>query len=457
MASSKRVYTCNQCGNVERKWLGRCPECGAWNSFEETVSEPQGTDDAWRTGERGGVKPLELADISVEDGHGRLETGFSELDRVLGGGFVPGSMVLIGGEPGIGKSTLLLQVLMTMAESGKKCLYISGEESLGQIKMRGLRLRQGEIPKGLLLLSEVDIHQIEGAIRDSTPDFIVIDSIQTMYAPHITSAPGTISQVRECTRRLMDIIKMGSAPLAIVGHVTKEGSIAGPRVLEHMVDAVLLFEGDRHEGFRILRTVKNRFGPTFEVGIFEMTEQGLLDVPNPSQYFLSMRPSSSSGSIIVPIMQGTRPILVEIQALVTRSYLAVPRRTSLGIDSNRLSLMLAILEKRLSMPFFDKDVFVNVVGGMKVQDTAADLALCLALVSSMRDSPLPSDLVAFGEVGLAGEVRPVSHGDLRINEAIRLGFNSVLLPRSDKVSKGASPPGKLVFIKGLSDAIDACF
>ncbi len=370
---------------------------------------------------------------------------------------MPGSMVLIGGEPGIGKSTLLLQVLMTMAESGKKCLYISGEESLGQIKMRGLRLRQGEIPKGLFLLSEVDIHLIEGTIRDSTPDFIVIDSIQTMYAPNIASAPGTISQVRECTRRLMDIIKMGSAPLAIVGHVTKEGSIAGPRVLEHMVDAVLLFEGDRHEGFRILRTVKNRFGPTFEVGIFEMTEQGLLDVPNPSQYFLSMRPSSSSGSIIVPIMQGTRPILVEIQALVTRSYLAVPRRTSLGIDSNRLSLMLAILEKRLSMPFFDKDVFVNVVGGMKVQDTAADLALCLALVSSMRDSPLPSDLVAFGEVGLAGEVRPVSHGDLRINEAIRLGFNSVLLPRSDKVSKGASPPGKLVFIKGLSDAIDACF
>ena len=400
--------------------------------------------------------PVDLNEVVVQDRQYRLKTGFSELDRVLGGGFVPGSLVLLGGEPGIGKSTLLLEVLFHMAEQGMKSLYVSGEESASQIKTRAERLRRGRIPGGLLLLTEVDLDEIERAMTSVDPDFIVIDSIQTILAPELDSAPGTISQVRQCTRRLMDVIKTGSAPLALVGHVTKEGAIAGPRVLEHMVDTVLLFEGDRHEGFRVLRAVKNRFGATFEVGVFEMTESGLKDVPNPSAYFLKMRPEAAPGSVIAPVMQGTRPILVEIQALVTRSYLTMPRRTSIGMDTNRLSLMLAILEKRLNLPFFDKDVFVNVVGGIKIQETACDLALCLAIVSSLKDTPVPGDCVIFGEVGLSGEVRSVSHWEPRTMEALRLGFRRAVMPPHDR-RPDSIPSEHMVQVRGLGDALKVIF
>ncbi len=454
-ALATSTFVCSQCGHEESRWLGRCPDCGSWNTFEEVLKNKTKKGSAHGPRSRSTANPIQLKTVEAEDDITRLKTGSLELDRVLGGGFVPGSLILIGGEPGIGKSTLLLQVLFRLASMGLKVLYVSGEESPGQIRMRAQRL-QSDVPELLWLLAETDILQVEKAIFELSPDFIVIDSIQTMISPDIQSAPGTVSQVREASRRLMEIAKGGGAPVAIVGHVTKEGVIAGPRVLEHMVDTVLLFEGQRTENFRLLRTVKNRFGATHEVGVFEMTESGLRDVPNPSEFFLSLRPSSVPGSVIVPVMQGTRPILVEIQALVSHSYLAVPRRTTIGIDSNRLALMLAILEKRLDMPFFDKDVFVNVVGGMKIQETATDLALCLSLVSSLRDQPLPNDMIVFGEVGLSGEIRPVSFWDLRINEAQRLGFSKALIPFVDMLREDKTQEN-LVGVTGLREAIEVGF
>ena len=401
------------------------------------------------------AEPLELRDVTAHDHTSRLTTGIGELDRVLGGGFVPGSLVLLAGEPGIGKSTLLLEVLFRLSSKGRNVLYVSGEESPGQVKMRAERIK-GVVPDGLWILSETDTDLVEEVIKRMEPDFVAVDSIQTMVSPEVQSAPGTVTQVREAAQRFMQMAKGSATPVTLVGHVTKEGAIAGPRVLEHLVDTVLFFEGDRTENFRLLRTIKNRFGPTFEVGVFEMAASGLREVLNPSEFFLAMRPESVPGSVIAPVMQGTRPILVEIQALVSPSYLAIPRRTSIGVDSNRLALILAILEKHLHFPFFDKDVFVNVVGGIKIQETALDLALVLALVSSLKDQPLPNELVAFGEVGLSGEVRPVGFWDLRLEEAKRLGFTMAVVPRVEAL---AQYPRKgfdvLAGVGRISDALEA--
>lgn len=448
MARQKIYYLCVNCGNEEPKWLGRCPACGEWNAFEERVRGNTGKRERFQAiHDQSTVIRLNEID-SDEASFSRISTGLKELDRALGGGFVQSSLVLIGGEPGIGKSTLLLQVLFKLASMGQKVLYVSGEESPAQIRLRAKRL-YNDIPDALWFLSATDIEEVEGAIRASEPELVVIDSIQTMHSNNIPSAPGTITQVRECVIRLMDIAKKTTAPFAIVGHVTKEGAIAGPRVLEHMVDAVLLFEGERTDSFRLIRAIKNRFGATYEVGVFEMTDHGLVDIENPSAFFLRQGDVNVSGSMIVPVMEGTRPILIEIQALVARSYLSMPRRVSIGIEANRLSILLAILEKRLGMPFFNMDVFVNVVGGIRVQETAIDLPLCLALVSSLKDTPPPRGALAFGEIGLSGEIREVAYSDLRIREAKRLGFSLVVSPPI----KNGDNKIRLIQVKTLKDAI----
>ncbi|MCR5673979.1 MAG: DNA repair protein RadA, partial [Lachnospiraceae bacterium] len=443
MAKSRTstVFFCNECGYESSKWMGQCPACKAWNTFvEEPVSK---TAKSGRTGitRSAAPEPVSVSAVKTESLL-RLETGMSELDRVLGGGIVPGSLVLVGGDPGIGKSTLLLQVCRNLSRSSHKVLYISGEESLAQIKMRAMRL--GDFNDDLLLLCETDLTVIEEVIRKYKPETVVIDSIQTMFSDNVTSAPGSVSQVREATGILMGIAKNLSISVFIVGHVTKEGTVAGPRVLEHMVDTVLYFEGDRFASYRIVRAVKNRFGSTNEIGVFEMQSAGLVQVGDPSQYMLSGRPKDSSGSCVVCAMEGTRPMLVEIQALVCRSGFGIPRRQATGTDLNRVNLLMAVLEKRMGYKMGECDAYVNVAGGMKMNEPAIDLGIALSVVSSFQNIVIPDDTVVFGEVGLSGEVRSVSLANNRVAEAAKLGFTRVIMPASCVSSlEGVDPKVKI--------------
>lgn len=418
------AFFCKECGYESAKWLGQCPGCREWNTL---VEEPVAKKEKGRLIETGNKqKPTILKDIMTDDDE-RISTGFKELDRVLGGGIVRGSLVLIGGDPGIGKSTILLQMCRNLTGNNKNILYISGEESLKQIKLRADRI--GEFNDGLKLLCETNLDYIEESLKSVKPDVAVIDSIQTIYRDDVASAPGSVSQVRESTNILMQIAKSLGISIFIVGHVTKEGVVAGPRVLEHMVDTVLYFEGDRHASYRILRGVKNRFGSTNEIGVFEMMDRGLREVENPSEYMLNGRPENASGSIVTCSVEGTRPMLVEIQALACRTNFGMPRRTAAGTDYNRINLLIAVLEKRLGMNFGECDVYINMAGGIKLNEPALDLGIIMALISSYRDRPIDEKTIAFGEVGLSGEVRAVSMADRRVAEAQKLGFETCIMPK----------------------------
>ena len=450
MAKAKKsIFFCQNCGHEESKWLGQCPVCRQWNTFvEEKVT-------AAKTG--GQTKSLKEAEVvalsSVQtDREERVCTGIGELDRVLGGGIVPGSLVLVGGDPGIGKSTLLLQVCQRLTERKQKLLYISGEESLKQIKLRADRM--GTFTDDLLLLCETNIETIRSVIEKERPSLVVIDSIQTMYSEEVSSAPGSVSQVREATNIFMQIAKGMGISIFIVGHVTKEGTVAGPRVLEHMVDTVLYFEVDRHASYRILRGVKNRFGSTNEIGVFEMRQDGLREVENPSEFMLNGRPENASGSVVACSMEGTRPILLEIQALVCRSNFGMPRRTAAGTDYNRVNLLMAVLEKRLGLPLSNYDAYVNIAGGIRINEPAVDLGIVLALVSSYKNRPVSEDVLVFGEVGLSGEVRAVNMPEQRVSEAKKLGFQTCILPAVSLDAVKNIQVIKLLGVKSIKEAID---
>ena len=450
MAKAKKsIFFCQNCGHEESKWLGQCPVCRQWNTFvEEKVTVA-------KTG--GQTKSLKEAEVvalsSVQtDREERVCTGIGELDRVLGGGIVPGSLVLVGGDPGIGKSTLLLQVCQRLTERKQKLLYISGEESLKQIKLRADRM--GTFTDDLLLLCETNIETIRSVIEKERPSLVVIDSIQTMYSEEVSSAPGSVSQVREATNIFMQIAKGMGISIFIVGHVTKEGTVAGPRVLEHMVDTVLYFEGDRHASYRILRGVKNRFGSTNEIGVFEMRQDGLREVENPSEFMLNGRPENASGSVVACSMEGTRPILLEIQALVCRSNFGMPRRTAAGTDYNRVNLLMAVLEKRLGLPLSNYDAYVNIAGGIRINEPAVDLGIVLALVSSYKNRPVSEDVLVFGEVGLSGEVRTVNMPEQRVSEAKKLGFQTCILPAVSLDAVKNIQGIKLLGVKSINEAID---
>ncbi len=426
MAKKTTGFFCQNCGYESSKWMGQCPGCKEWNTF---VEEPLNIHENKHTqGNLSGNKPVLLKDVTGSEEE-RYSSGIGEFDRVLGGGIVKGSLVLIGGDPGIGKSTLLLQVTRNLSKSGKKVLYVSGEESLRQIKMRADRLDSDF--GNLMLLCETNLSLVLDAIKKENPETVVIDSIQTMYSDEVSSAPGSVSQVREATGLLMQTAKSLEINIFIVGHVTKEGAVAGPRILEHMVDTVLYFEGDRHASYRILRGVKNRFGSTDEIGVFEMRSEGLSEVPNPSEFMLNGRAEDASGSVITCSMEGTRPVMVEIQALVCRSNFGLPRRQATGIDYNRINLLMAVIEKRAGLAIGDHDAYVNIAGGIKVSEPAADLAAVMAIVSSFRNKTIDGKTVIFGEVGLSGEVRAVSQAEQRILEARKLGFTQVILPKSN--------------------------
>ncbi|CCO07763.1 DNA repair protein RadA [Desulforamulus hydrothermalis] len=422
---NKTTYACQSCGHQTARWLGRCPGCGEWNSLvEEAGVVPQKT-------ARGiaGSGPVPVTEVAAAEEE-RYSTGLGELNRVLGGGLVPGSLVLVGGDPGIGKSTLLLQAASAMAGSAGRVLYVSGEESVRQIKMRAQRI--GALYPDLLLMAETNMAMVEKAIEEVAPMAVVLDSIQTVYHPDVASAPGSVSQVRECTGILLRVAKNKGLPVFVVGHVTKEGTLAGPRVLEHMVDTVLYFEGERHQTYRILRTVKNRFGSTNELGIFEMRGAGLAEVSNPSELFLNQREQPVAGSAVVPSLEGSRPLLVEIQALVCPSGFSVPRRMTSGVDYNRVALIMAVLERRVGLRLSAHEAYVSAVGGVKLDEPAADLAIALAVASSFKEQPLQENLVVLGEVGLTGEIRSVAGMDKRLQEACKLGFKRCLGPPLDK-------------------------
>ena len=453
MANSKTtVYFCQSCGYESAKWLGQCPGCKEWNTMvEETVvtgaSKVSGR--TQRASRRSA--PCVLADISLQE-ESRILTQNKELDRVLGGGIVQGSLTLVGGDPGIGKSTLLLQVCRQLSEQGHKILYISGEESLVQIKMRANRI--GSFGSNMLLLCETNLDSIAEIIRQEKPKAVVIDSIQTMFNDNVSAAPGSVSQVRESTGILLQLAKGLGTSIFIVGHVTKEGTVAGPRVLEHMVDTVLYFEGDRHASYRILRSVKNRFGSTNEIGVFEMREEGLIEVTNPSEYMLEGRPEHASGSVVACSVEGTRPLLIEIQALVCQSNFGIPRRQTTGTDFNRVNLLMAVLEKRLGLQISGCDAYVNITGGMKILEPAIDLAIVLAILSSFRNKPLSSKLMAFGEVGLSGEVRSVSMAAQRVAEAEKLGFELCMLPAVCAENLKYSGKMRVIGVKNLQDVMN---
>ncbi|MBI4590721.1 MAG: DNA repair protein RadA [Candidatus Rokubacteria bacterium] len=427
MAQDAAVYRCQECGFAAAK-PGTCPDCARQGNYIQLVEERRPTARSRRMSAQPGTVPIPLADVSVVGGE-RAATGIAELDRVLGGGVVRGSLVLIGGDPGIGKSTLLLQASRALADLGAPVLYVSGEESAAQVKLRADRL--GVSPKGLYLLAETNLEAIEAHAGSLKPPVLVVDSIQTVYLPDLESAPGSVSQVRECGARLMLLAKRQGVATFLVGHVTKEGALAGPRVLEHLVDTVLYFEGEPHHTYRVLRAVKNRFGSTNEIGVFEMTERGLAEVKNPSGFFLSERPQGVPGSVVVSSLEGTRPFLLELQVLVSPANFGTPRRTVLGMDYNRVCLLLAVLEKRLGFPLQTQDVFVNVAGGARVVEPAADLGLVVAAASSYMDRPVTGNLVVFGEVGLAGEVRAVAGFERRLREAAALGFTGAVVPRNN--------------------------
>lgn len=443
------IFFCKECGYENAKWLGQCPGCKEWNTFveEPVLRKGNGSKNAIISS----VTPSLLSDISL-DTEDRTKTGMEELDRVLGGGIVRGSLILVGGDPGIGKSTLLLQVCKNLADIGKKVLYVSGEESLKQIKVRAMRI--GKFNDNLSLYCETDLVSIEETIKKYKPNMVVIDSIQTMFNGDISSAPGSVSQVRESTNILMQLAKSMSISIFIVGHVTKEGVVAGPRVLEHMVDTVLYFEGDRYASYRILRGVKNRFGSTNEIGVFEMQENGLNEVKNASQYMLNGRPEDAPGSVITCSVEGTRSILVELQALVCRTNFGIPRRTTAGTDFNRVNLLMAVLEKRVGLQISDCDAYVNIAGGMKINEPALDLGIIMAIVSSYKNISIDSKTIVFGEVGLAGEVRAVSMAEQRISEAQKLGFTTCILPRASLEGLKLKSEIKLIGVKNVSEAID---
>ncbi|MFH1655471.1 MAG: DNA repair protein RadA [Candidatus Omnitrophota bacterium] len=427
----KSVFVCQSCGAQSPKWQGKCANCESWNSYAEETYLPEAKNSRQELLSRD--NPVLLSEIESRE-ESRIKTSIAEIDRVLGGGIVPGSVILIGGDPGIGKSTISLQVSCFLSQAGKKVLYVSGEESVKQTKLRANRLdTKGK--DNLYIVNQIDLNLILEYIRKLTPDVVIVDSIQVVYQPEIPSSPGSVGQVRECAALLIQLAKSMGIAMFLIGHVTKEGTLAGPRVLEHLVDTVLYFEGERYSVYRILRATKNRFGSTNEIGVFEMSSTGLVEVKNPSEIFLSERAKKTSGSVVVPVLEGSRPILVEIQALVSKSSFGLARRRSQGIDYNRMSLLVAVLEKRLKMSLADKDIFVNVAGGIKVVDPAADLAVVVAVASALKDKVIPADTVVLGEVGLAAEVRSVSQINIRINEAHKLGFKRCIVPRNNLKTK----------------------
>ena len=449
MAKAKSTaFFCQNCGYESAKWQGQCPACHEWNTFtEEPVAKITGSAAVKKAAAE--IRPVRLSEIQTDESQ-RISSGMEELDRVLGGGIVAGSLMLVGGDPGIGKSTLLLQVCHNLTGTGHKVLYVSGEESAQQIKLRAKRI--GDFKDDLMLLCETNLELIRSVIEKTRPEIVVIDSIQTMYHEAVSAAPGSVSQVREATNVLMQIAKGMGISIFLVGHVTKEGVVAGPRVLEHMVDTVLYFEGDRYASYRILRGVKNRFGSTNEIGVFEMRQSGLREVTNPSEYMLDGKPENASGSIVACSMEGSRPILIEIQALVCHTNLPMPRRTTAGTDFNRVNLLLAVLEKRAGMQMSACDVYVNIAGGIRMTEPAIDLGLILALVSSYKDIAIDEKAIAFGEVGLSGEIRSVNMAQQRVQEAKKLGFETVLMP---KVSMKALQKVEGIQIIGLETVRDA--
>lgn len=433
MAKSRYIYTCNQCGYESSKWNGKCPSCGAWNSFEEELADNAPASSGRSSAQAAADltdKILELENIGV-DSDVRYDTGIGELNRVLGGGLVKGSLVLLGGEPGIGKSTLLLQICQFLGEE-HSILYVSGEESARQIKLRAQRL--GVDTENLYILTATDAESISATIVNAVPDIVIIDSIQTMSIGRITSSPGSLTQVRECTNLFMHTAKSQEIPIIIVGHVNKDGAIAGPKVMEHIVDAVLHFEGERHQSYRLLRAVKNRFGSTNEIGVFEMIDRGLREVENPSQMLLSGRPHNVSGTCVACVMEGSRPILAEVQTLASKSSYSAPRRTATGFDFNRLNIIIAVLEKRLGIFMGSLDIYLNIVGGFRLDEPAGDLPAAMALFSGIMDKPVSEDVIAFGEIGLGGEIRSVSHITQRIREAERMGFRTCIVPKQSMTS-----------------------
>ena len=448
MAKGKKsIFFCQNCGHEENKWLGQCPVCKEWNTFAEEAVSISKSSIAKSVKE---AEVLTLKEI-VTDQEERIRTHIQELDRVLGGGIVPGSLILVGGDPGIGKSTLLLQVCQRLASKKREVLYISGEESLKQIKLRANRM--GEFEEELSLLCETNLEIVGDVIQRRKPEVVVIDSIQTMYSEEVSTAPGSVSQVRESTNILMQLAKGLGISIFIVGHVTKEGTVAGPRVLEHMVDTVLYFEGERHASYRILRGVKNRFGSTNEIGVFEMRQNGLVEVENPSEFMLNGKPQHASGSVVACSMEGTRPILIEIQALVCSSNFGMPRRTAAGTDYNRVNLLMAVLEKRAGLHLSNHDAYVNIAGGVKMNEPAIDLGIVMALVSSYKNQPIDEKTIVFGEVGLSGEVRAVSMPEQRVAEAKKLGFETCIIPEVCKDMVKGIGDIKIVGVKNIGDAI----
>jgi len=448
MAKARTQFVCQQCGSTSPRWMGRCPDCGEWNTLVETIVESKERSPLSYAGPRS--KPQRLSEVAA-DGLERVPLPMPEFSHVLGGGIVPGSMVLIGGDPGIGKSTLLLQVSALIAEALGKVLYISGEESVRQMKMRAERL--GITTDQLYLLTETNLNIILGHIQELVPKTVVVDSIQTVYLDELNSTAGSISQVRECASRLMQVAKGEGIPIFLVGHVTKAGAIAGPKVLEHIVDTVLYLEGDRFHAYRLLRSVKNRFGATSEVGVFEMGSQGLIEVANPSEAFLAERLPNAAGSTIAVTLEGTRPLLVEIQALASTTSFGLPRRTANGVDFNRLLLLTAVLSKRVGLRLSDQDIFVNVVGGLKINEPAADLAVAIAIASSFKNVPVAADLAIVGEIGLSGELRAVGQLSKRLSEAAKLGFKRCLIPKSFRRQEIASDGIEVIGVRSLQEAL----
>ncbi|MHB1237462.1 MAG: DNA repair protein RadA [Gallionella sp.] len=449
MAKAKTIYSCTECGGQVAKWQGQCPHCEAWNTLVESVAEiaPGGKNRFSALTTTGRVQMLSEVEAAEVP---RTPSGIAEFDRVLGGGLVQGAVVLIGGDPGIGKSTLLLQVLAHLSRQ-QKTLYVSGEESAQQIALRAKRLSLDA--SSLRLLAEIQLEKIQAAIAQDKPDVVVIDSIQTVYSEQLTSAPGSVAQVRECAAQLTRVAKSSNITIILVGHVTKEGALAGPRVLEHIVDTVLYFEGDTHSSFRLIRAFKNRFGAVNELGVFAMTEKGLREVSNPSALFLSQHGEQVAGSCVMVTQEGTRPLLVEIQALLDEAHSPNVRRLSLGLEQNRLAMLLAVLHRHAGIACYDQDVFINAVGGVKITEPGADLAVILAMVSSLRNKPLPAKLVVFGEVGLAGEVRPVQRGQERLREAAKLGFTQAIIPRAN-APRQKIPGMEIIAVDRVEQAVD---
>ncbi|HIN30986.1 TPA: DNA repair protein RadA [Candidatus Poribacteria bacterium] len=455
MVKQRHQYACQECGYVSRKWYGRCPDCQKFNSLiEEIAPENHPSDSPHRGMAISSNKPQPIATITASD-EDRLTTDISEFDRVLGGGLVPGSVVLIGGDPGIGKSTLLLQMGSQLSQTYGPVLYVSGEESASQTKLRANRLDINS--DSLYVLCENNYEQIESHISDLNPQVVLVDSIQTIYLTRIQSAPGSVSQLRECTGHLLLLAKSKNIPIILVGHVTKEGAIAGPKILEHMVDTVLYFEGEQQQIYRVLRAVKNRFGSTNEIGVFEMVASGLREIKNPSELFIESRQENTSGSVIVSSVEGTRPLLLELQALVSPSNLSIPRNTTTGVDRHRIALLVAVLQKRVGFSIGDSDVFVNVTGGMRLTERGIDLGIALAIASSYRDNPIDSATVVLGEVGLGGEVRPVSHIEQRLQESRKLGFSRAIFPKFNRKGMKMLDGIELIGVKDLHEALGVVF